>query len=71
MFDTSKWMHGVAAAAFVAGISAASAQQTIAPASRDADGGPAAGRARKIHARHRGTVEVAGRRQLAPVPTHL
>jgi alcohol dehydrogenase (cytochrome c) len=40
MFDTSNWMKGVAAAAFVAGISAASAQQTIAPASSTPTAGP-------------------------------
>jgi hypothetical protein len=40
MFKTCKWMHGAAAAAFVAGISAASAQQTIAPASTTPTGGP-------------------------------
>ena len=40
MFKTWKWMHGTAAAAFVAGISAASAQQTIAPASSTSAGGP-------------------------------
>ena len=40
MFKTCKWMHGAAAAAFVVGISAASAQQTIAPASTTPTGGP-------------------------------
>ena len=40
MFRTCKWMHGAAAAAFVVGISAASAQQTIAPASTTPTGGP-------------------------------
>jgi alcohol dehydrogenase (cytochrome c) len=39
MFKTWKWIHGAAAAAFVAGISAASAQQTIAPASSTSAGG--------------------------------
>jgi alcohol dehydrogenase (cytochrome c) len=41
MFNTwKKWMHGAAAAALVAGISVASAQQTIAPAPTAPTGGP-------------------------------
>jgi alcohol dehydrogenase (cytochrome c) len=40
MVETFKWMHGAAVAAFVAGLSAASAQQTIAPASTTPTGGP-------------------------------
>jgi hypothetical protein len=40
MLDTSRWMQGMAAAVFAAGISAASAQQTIAPASSTPTAGP-------------------------------
>jgi alcohol dehydrogenase (cytochrome c) len=40
MFKAWKWMHGAAAAAFIAGISAATAQETIAPASTTPTGGP-------------------------------
>jgi glucose dehydrogenase len=40
MFKARKWMHGAAVATLVAGISAASAQQTIAPASTTPTGAP-------------------------------
>jgi alcohol dehydrogenase (cytochrome c) len=40
MFKTLKWTHGAAVVAFLAGLSAASAQQTIAPASTTPTAGP-------------------------------